>query len=72
MTNEACQFGGDLGTCKFGVMVFISGTKKELLTEQMVVFREAYCTPCLEVKKLRVLKDIRQELTWTREERQGE
>lgn len=62
---DLCDFGK--GTCWFGIKEFRGETRAKYLTDQIKKFRDAYCNPCLESKKLTVLQDISNELTRIRE-----
>ena len=62
---DLCEVGK--GTCWFGIKEFRGKTQAKNLTDQLKTFRDAYCNPCLESKKLTVLQDINNELTRIRE-----
>jgi len=67
LSKDTCEFCNSFGICMFNKDVFLANWKPELWQEGLKVFRELYCTPCLEAKKIFELSKIGQELSWIRE-----
>lgn len=60
-----CEFGH--GKCAYGIEKFSNAHQCNTVVEELIRFRMAYCTPCLESMKLHELKEVKQELSWIRE-----
>ena len=62
LSSCGCQFGNNLGECKFGADEFFKESDTINTLDRTKAFRDAYCTPCLAAKNIVVLKDIQGEL----------
>ena len=61
LSSCGCQFGNNLGECKFGADEFFKEDHLNVL-DRTKAFRDAYCTPCLAAKNIEAMKDLTREV----------